>query len=33
MNILHDRDLTNVFRTEFTQHADKIQESAVLSPE
>ncbi len=31
MNILHDRDLTNVFRAQFTQHADKIQESPVFS--
>ena len=27
MIILHDVDLTRVFRDEFAQHADKIQES------
>ena len=32
MNILHDAALTNVFRTEFTQHANKIQEAPILSP-
>ena len=31
MNILHDRDLTNVFRTEFARHADKIQETPIFS--
>ncbi len=32
MIILHDVDLTRVFRDEFAQHADKIQESATISP-
>ena len=31
MNILHDRALTNVFRTEFARHADKIQEVPIFS--
>jgi hypothetical protein len=30
MNILHDRSLTNVFRTELAEHADKIQESPIF---
>jgi hypothetical protein len=29
--ILHDRELTRVFRQEFAQHADKLQDSAVLA--
>ncbi len=33
MNILHNRGLTSVFRTEFAQHPYKIQERAILSPE
>jgi hypothetical protein len=32
MIILHDPDLTRVFRDEFAQHAEKIQETAVISP-
>jgi hypothetical protein len=31
MNILHDPGLTNVFRTEFARHADKIQEAVVTT--
>jgi hypothetical protein len=31
MIILHDVDLTRVFRDEFAQHADKIQETPVTS--
>jgi hypothetical protein len=31
MIILHDVDLTKVFREEFAQHADKIQETPILS--
>ena len=31
MNILHDAGLTKVFREEFAQHADKIQETPILS--
>ena len=31
MNILHDASLTNVFREELEQHADKIQEAPILS--
>jgi hypothetical protein len=31
MIILHDDDLTQVFRGELAKHADKIQENAVLS--
>jgi len=31
MIILHDVDLTRVFRGEFAQHADKIQETPVIS--
>jgi hypothetical protein len=31
MIILHDVDLTRVFHDEFAQHADKIQEKAILS--
>ena len=31
MNILHDVSLTNVFRSEFEQHADKIQETPIIS--
>jgi Glycosyl hydrolase family 26 len=30
--ILHDVDLTRVFREELAQHADKIQEAAVIAP-
>ena len=33
MNVLHDRALTNVFRTEFARYADKIQETPILSRE
>jgi len=32
MITLHDVDLTRVFRDVFAQHADKIQESATISP-
>jgi hypothetical protein len=32
MNILHDRGLTNVFRTEFGRHANKIQETPIVAP-
>jgi hypothetical protein len=31
MIILHDVDLTRAFRDEFAQHADKIQETSVIS--
>jgi hypothetical protein len=31
MIILHDADLSRVFRDELAKHADKIQESPVLS--
>ena len=31
MNILHDRQLTNVFRNELSQHSDAIQETPVLT--
>jgi len=31
MIILHDVDLTRVFRDEFAQHTDKIQEAPVTS--
>ncbi|HZS17871.1 MAG TPA: glycosyl hydrolase [Candidatus Udaeobacter sp.] len=31
MIILHDADLTRVFRNEFGQHADKVQETPVIS--
>jgi hypothetical protein len=30
MIILHDVDLTRVFRDEFAQHADKIQEKPII---
>jgi hypothetical protein len=33
MIILHDADLTRVFRDEFEKHAGKIQETAVLAPQ
>jgi hypothetical protein len=33
MNILHDAGLTNVFRIEFSVHADKIQESVIATDE
>ena len=29
--ILHDADLTRVFRDEFATHADKVQETPVIS--
>jgi hypothetical protein len=32
MIVLHDGDLMRVFRDEFAQHADKIQETAILAP-
>jgi hypothetical protein len=32
MIILHDADLTRVFRDELAKHAEKVQESAVLAP-
>jgi hypothetical protein len=32
MIVLHDVDLTGVFRDEFARHGDKIQESAIISP-
>jgi beta-mannanase len=32
MIILHDVDLTRVFRDEFAQHADKIQETLLITP-
>jgi hypothetical protein len=31
MIILHDVDLTRVFRDEFARHADKIQETPIIS--
>jgi hypothetical protein len=31
MNILHDAALTNVFRTELSQHARQIQERPIFS--
>ncbi len=31
--VLHNRDLTEAFRQEFAQHADKIQTNAVLNTE
>ncbi len=31
MNILHDRSLTEVFRSELAQHADELQETPVLT--
>ena len=33
MIILHDVDLTRVFRSEFAAHAEKIQETAILAPQ
>jgi hypothetical protein len=33
MIILHDVDLTRVFRDELAKHAEKIQETAVLVPQ
>lgn len=32
MNILHDAGLTNVFRTEFARHGDKLQELPIFLP-
>ena len=32
MIVLHDADLMRVFRDEFAQHTDKIQETAILAP-
>ncbi len=32
MNILHDRALTNVFRTELATHSDKLQQTPVITP-
>ncbi len=32
MNILHDPTLTNVFRSEFEENADKIQERPIVAP-
>ena len=32
MIILHDVDLTRVFRGEFAQHGDKIQETLLITP-
>ena len=32
MIILHDVDLTRVFRDEFAQHGDKIQETSLITP-
>jgi hypothetical protein len=32
MIILHDADLTHVFRDEFVRHADKIQETLLITP-
>jgi hypothetical protein len=31
MNILHDADLTRIFRDAFAQHADKIQEAPIVT--
>jgi hypothetical protein len=31
MNILHDSSLTNVFRTQFAEHAEKIQQTPIIS--
>ena len=31
MIILHDADLTRAFRDQFAKHADKIQETPVIS--
>jgi hypothetical protein len=32
MNVLHDPGLTRVFHDQLAQYADKIQESAIISP-
>jgi hypothetical protein len=32
MIVLHDADLTRVFRDEFVRHADKIQETLLITP-